>query len=403
MNDKNFLQKAPSSDGPDIFYVIGSLQIGGAERHLLQITPELRRNGLKLCIYCLSRRDVLAPQFEAQDVEVIAPPFASLKSASPRYLRPIFLFLSLCKLWWELRRRRPALCHFFLPEAYVLGAPIAWLAGRRTLVMSRRSLNVYQRNRPFLAFFEKFLHPRMKAVLGNSHAVVEQLRDEGAPPTNTFLIYNGYSPPAPRPSPAGPLFRQSLGLSDDSFVLTMTANLIPYKGHADLLNALNAITTKLPETWRVLFVGRDDGIGDALLETAQKMGISDHILFLGSRSDVAEIMTITDIALLCSHEEGFSNAIIEAMAAGRPVIATNVGGNRESIVHNQTGLLTPPKDPEDLGQAILELSHDPAKRQTMGAAALKRFNEMFTLDKCVSQYQFFYENILRASKAEPRN
>jgi glycosyltransferase involved in cell wall biosynthesis len=386
----------------DIFFVIGSLQIGGAERHLLQITPELRRNGFKLCIYCLSRRDVLASQFEAQGVDVIAPPFASLKNASPRCLRPLFLFLSLCKLWWELKRRHPVLCHFFLPEAYVLGAPIAWLAGCRTLVMSRRSLNVYQRNRHFLTFFEKFLHPRMEALLGNSHAVVDQLLDEGAPPENTFLIYNGYAPPARLPTSPSRNLRKSLGVSDGALVLTMTANLIPYKGHADLLNALDAIKNQLPKSWPALLVGRDDGIGAALIETAQNMGISDHIVFLGSRTDVAEILEITDIALLCSHEEGFSNAILEAMAAGRPIVATNVGGNGESILHNQTGLLAPPGDPAALGQAILELSLDPSKRQIMGVAGLKRFSEMFTLEKCVSQYQSFYSNLLRRNKAKPR-
>jgi glycosyltransferase involved in cell wall biosynthesis len=90
------------------------------------------------------------------------------------------------------------------------------------------------------------------------------------------------------------------------------------------------------------------------------------------------------------------------MAAGRPIVATNVGGNGESILHNQTGLLAPPGDPAALGQAILELSLDPSKRQIMGVAGLKRFSEMFTLEKCVSQYQSFYSNLLRRNKAKPR-
>ena len=150
----------------------------------------------------------------------------------------------------------------------------------------------------------------------------------------------------------------------------------------------------MPSNWRLLLVGRDDGLEEFLLTKIHEYDLSDNILFLGSRNDTAEIFAASDIALLCSHEEGFSNAIIEAMAAGLPVIATDVGGNPEAIIDNLTGLLVKPSDTEQLGRAILKLSRDPALRKELGIAASKRFSDNFTLEQCVVKYTTLYKKFL---------
>ena len=381
-------------NGTDLCYVIGSLQIGGAERHLLQITPELQIRGIRLCIYCMSRLDALAPQFKAKNITVVAPPLGNLKNASPRILRPIFFLLSLCKLWWVLRQMKPAICHFFLPEAYVFGAPIARLAGCKTLLMSRRSLNFYHKHRPIIAFMERRLHTYMKALIGNSLAVMRQLHVEGAAPEHTHIIYNGYSRPKVSRKEEYAKLKNHLGIPDDALILTVVANFIPYKGHADLIDALRGIKNSMPNNWRLLLVGRDDGLGKFLHTKIHEYDLSDNILFLGARNDTAKIFAASDIALLCSHEEGFSNAIIEAMAAGLPVIATDVGGNPEAIIDNLTGLLVKPFDTEQLGKAILKLTRDSALRKELGIAASKRFSDNFTLEQCVVKYATLYKKFL---------
>src|SRR5205823_891079 len=125
----------------------------------------------------------------------------------------------------------------------------------------------------------------------------------------------------------------------------IVANLIPYKAHTDLFHALAQISPKLPADWTLLCVGRDTGYGAKLEKFSQELKLSDHIQFLGERRDVRELLAHAHIGILCSHEEGFANAILEGMTTGLPMIVTDVGGNAEAVVHEKTGLVVPPHDP----------------------------------------------------------
>jgi len=120
-------------------------------------------------------------------------------------------------------------------------------------------------------------------------------------------------------------------------------------------------------------------------------------MFLGERLDAFDLIAASDIGLICSHEEGFSNAVIEYMANGLPVIATDAGGNSEAVLNNKTGLVVPPKSPIDLGQAILNLACDKHARQKMGKAGKLRLKKQFALELCVEKYSNFYKNISKAN------
>jgi len=141
-------------------------------------------------------------------------------------------------------------------------------------------------------------------------------------------------------------------------------------------------------------VGRDDGIGSKLKKKIRDLGIDEHVRFLGQRRDVPELLQVSDIGLLCSHEEGFSNALLEYMAAGLPVVATNVGGNAEAVIDGVTGLLVPAKNPDALARAILRLVHDPAARQGMGTAGRTRVQQNFSLETCLNGYEVLYQSIM---------
>jgi glycosyltransferase involved in cell wall biosynthesis len=234
----------------------------------------------------------------------------------------------------------------------------------------------------------------MTAVAGNSQSVIDQLRDEEqVHPDKLLLTYNGISmEPFERPLDVKTK-RQELGLSDDTLVLVIVANLIPYKGHTDLLSALAKIKSAMAKDWVLLIVGRDDGLRRVLEEQASTLGIAENVRFLGERHDVMELLRIANLGLLCSHEEGFSNALLEGMAAGLPMIATDVGGNAEAVLDGTTGLLVPPKDPEAIGRAILRLAHDPALAREMGMAGHARVGERFSLEACIDGYEALYRAI----------
>ena len=139
------------------------------------------------------------------------------------------------------------------------------------------------------------------------------------------------------------------------------ANLIPYKGHRELIEGLSHIERELPGDWRILLVGRDHGIRAELEALSTTCGVSHRIRFLGQRSDIPALLAAADFGLLTSREEGFSNVILEGMAAGLAMIVTDVGGNAEAVVHGETGFVVPPRNPKAIGDAILELARNPSK------------------------------------------
>jgi len=375
-----------------VLFVIGDLDVGGAERHLAQILPELAKQGFQPMVYALTHKGRLAPRLEAAGVEVVTAPFSDLLRRLPFPLRPLVLLpMTMLRLWSLMLFRGPRVVHFFLPAAYLLGGICSLFAPSAVRVMSRRSLNNYQQKHPYLAPLERWLHRRMDAVLGNSAAVLGQLREEGVPAARLGLIYNGIrlSEGIGRAEA-----RRRLGIGNETLVFVIVANLIPYKGHMDLVDALGEIRERLPEDWVLLCAGRDTGIGRDLDVRAQNLGIGARVRWMGERSDVLEIFSAADVGILCSHQEGFSNSLLEGMASGTPMVVTDVGGNREAVVDGESGFVVPPRQPEALSRALLRLADDATLRQQFGGAAHRRVSKEFSLAVCVHRYAMLYEALM---------
>jgi glycosyltransferase involved in cell wall biosynthesis len=382
---------------PTVLVVIGDLDLGGTENHLLRVLPALAREGLTPVVYVLTHRASLAPRLRAAGVEVILPPAPTLRALPARLGYILNLPLATAKLWRLIRRRRPDVVHLFLPAAYLLGGTCALLTGQGVLVMSRRGLNGYQERHPVLAWVEHRLHRHVAVALANSRAVLAQLAEEGVPRERLGLIYNGIESRAFAGGPAARDARARLGIDPSALVLTTLANLIRYKGHGDLLTALAAIADRLPANWLLLCAGRDDGAGPALRTRAADLGLGDHVRWLGLRDDVPDLLAASDLGILVSHEEGFSNSVLESMAAGLAMIVSDVGGNAEAVEDQVSGLVVPPRDPAALGAAIMRLANDPAGRQRLGAAARARVARAFDLDACVASYRRLYTQLAAGS------
>jgi glycosyltransferase involved in cell wall biosynthesis len=234
----------------------------------------------------------------------------------------------------------------------------------------------------------------MKALVGNSSAVAAQLVQECRNPQKVGIIHNGVEL-LPLPGlQARVTRRRELGIPEDAFVIAVIANLIPYKGHSDLLAALANARERLRGHWRLVLIGADKGIGGDLQQRAKMLGISPNILWLGERSDSQALLAAADLGVLPSHQEGFSNSLIEKMAQALPVIATRVGGNCDAIVDGESGCLVPVADPSALGAAISALYEDVGLRVRIGTAARQRVEHLFTLEACVHRYLNLYLGIV---------
>jgi glycosyltransferase involved in cell wall biosynthesis len=380
-----------------VLIVVGSLEIGGTENHIAAVTPLLLRKGWKVSVYSLAGEGALGANLQRQNVRVISPPFAwrVLFQRRQTWLSYFRVLSAGAHLLWVAMWQRPRIIHFFLPEAYLIGGLVAKAAKLPVRVMSRRSLNVYSQGRPLLRLLECRLHRSMAAILGNSRRVVRELEEiEKVPNQRLGLIYNGIDHTKFSPSGSRAQTRESLGLSAETLALITVGNLIPYKGHSDLIDALALAAHRMPHEWRLLVVGRDHGIQRALQQKAFDYGLQERISFLGQRTDVAALLAACDIGVLCSHQEGFSNAILESMAAGLPMIVTDVGGNAEAVTNGTCGLVVPPQSPADLAEAVCRMSADAALRARFGDAARARIKDQFSLSACVAKYDRLYRTLL---------
>lgn len=364
---------------PRVLVVTSRLDIGGTERHLTRVLPALKRRGIDVILYVMERGGSLEAELIGSGVRVEGPRRA-------RFLHWPRATLRLARF---LRRERPTIVHFFLPRPYVYGSIAAELARHRRRIMSRRSLSDYRARYPLLGILERALHSRTIALIGNSSAVIEQLTAEVDDPQKLALIHNGIEMPPPLTAADRQRVRGALRLASDTLVIAVVANLLAYKGHRDLIAALALINDRLPP-WRLFAIGRDDGIGAELKRQAEALKISDNILWLGERADVGELLAACDIFVLPSHQEGFSNALLEAMAANVAPIATEVGGNVDAVTDNETGVLARPNDPASLAAAILRLAQDEALRRHLADAARLRVQQRFALDACVDRYEKLY-------------
>jgi glycosyltransferase involved in cell wall biosynthesis len=166
------------------------------------------------------------------------------------------------------------------------------------------------------------------------------------------------------------------------------------KDHATLLQAAARLAPRWPEL-RVVLVG-DGECRHALESVARTLGLERRVHFAGRLPNEPNLHHLFDVSVLCSVSEGFPNSIVEAMAAARPVVATNVGGVADAVTDGETGLLVPPSNPERLAATIDELLLDPARRRALGAAARERARSRYRAAAVVASLEALYDRLLGA-------
>jgi glycosyltransferase involved in cell wall biosynthesis len=363
-----------------LLVVVTGLGRGGTERHLAAVLPALVARGAAVRVLALRKDCEMADALRAGGVRV--------EEAGSRLGGA--LAVARASLSW-----RPTVTHFFLPEAYLIGGLVTNITGGGRRVMSRRSLNAYQAAHPRAAERERALHARMDALVGNSAAICAELVAEGAPRERVALLRNGIVIGAPSASRAA--MRESLGIAPDALVITCVANLIPYKGHAELIEAFGRARKQLPPGTTLVLAGRDEGMAVAITAQSEAQAFIDDVRLLGERNDIADLLGASDIFVLASHEEGSPNAVIEAMGAGLPAIVTAVGGSPEAV--GDTGMVVPPRDAAALTEALVTLGTDAALRTRLGAAAAERARNEYGLAACIDRYVTLYAALVGGREA----
>lgn len=377
-----------------VAYVLPYLVAGGAERHVLSLVRRIDRECYSSAVVALAGGGELEADFRGEGIPVH---ILGRNGQSPRpgngWKSPIDSLASLWSLYGILRRDRPDIVHAYLPAANVLAPVAARMAGVRRVIVSKRSGTFYQSAFPLLRHLERFGSMLADVIMVNSDAV---LREVGAAEPHRGgkfrRIYNGVDPiPSWTPEMIAS-FRAREGLPPRAPVAVCVSNFFGYKGHGDLVTSIATVTGEFPDATFV-FIGRDGGSLEATWEAARDLGVLPRIRFAGHRADVPDFLRAADLFVHPSHQEGFSNAILEAMAAGLPVVACDVGGNAEAVVGGKTGRLVPPRCPGRLAEAISGLLRDEGKRRAMGEAGRRRAGERFSLVRMVAEVEAMYGSL----------
>ena len=293
------------------------------------------------------------------------------------------------------RALRPDVVHWHTARAHALGALASLLAPGPARVLSRR-VDFPVRRSPGSRLL--YALP-IDAILAISGGVREALIGSGVPASRIQVVPSGidlgpFQTPFDRPG-----LRRRLGIADGELVILNVAALAPHKSQTDLLRAAASARGRRPDL-RFWIAG--DGPLRAELEAEHRaLGLGDGVRFLGFRDDAADLFRAADLFVMSSYLEGLGTSILDAMAAGLAVVATRVGGIPEIVEHQASGILVPPRDPEALAAAILDLAGDPARRAALGARGRERARE-FSADATAERTRGAYLKALGRSRPTTR-
>jgi len=375
-----------------VLQLINTLSTGGAEMHLLTLCRYLKRQNVEIVVACL-REHVknsrsLRLDFEEEDIRVIN------LQADSRYNS---LFLG--RITRVLREERPDILHTHLPRADFAGAfarvfhsGLVWVCSVHAIYSEDWS------GRWSLPLFN-LLWRRADIMLCISHAVREWLVGRGVPQDKARVIHYGIEPEKfsePRVN-----LREQWGLNDNAVVGSI-GRLEPRKGHDLLIQAMPELCMRVPSA-RLLIAGHDPcGYGVTLRRLIDRLGLREKVRLVGFQTDVVSFLNALDVFAFASSSEGFGQVVIEAMAAGKPVITSKIAPLTEIVADGETGLLVESGSPQSFASAIAQLLIDPMERHRMGARGRERVTKCFTAERMTQETLLLYENLL-GQKSEVRS
>lgn len=364
-----------------ILYIHGISEIGGSERDLLCLLKRLDRAKWDPFVVCPPDSPLLkeVERFRIAVYPMNLPSWRKLKGA-------IRVPLAVWSLFNLIRAIKIDLVHV---NDYWWG-PIAYLASS----MARIPCVVHIRQEIEPCRVRQYWFKKPRRLIAMSERIKSVATGSGVNPSRITVIYSGIDTSHTVDPSEGKRIRDHYHLSPHQPVIGTVANLFPRKGYEYLIQALVEINRKNPGV-HCLIVGEGDEVYRArLLEMIQEKGLEEMVTFAGFQSDVLPYIAAMDIFVLPSVMEGFGIVLLEAMAMGRPVVATAVGGIPEVVQDGITGFLVPPRDSESLAKRLLYLFNHPEEREKFGQTGRQRVVEVFSASRMATDLQNLYEEVI---------
>jgi glycosyltransferase involved in cell wall biosynthesis len=371
-----------------VTWIIDGLGHGGAERMTLAILEKIDRRifDLRVCALQVKQGNPIAKELERIGIPVDLVPIPNLRQPA-----------NLPKILGYLRHHKPDIVHTQLEFANVLGSFGSWLF-RIPNISTVHTLDNPQtgtshwRNELSWGCMRHF-STRLIAV---SNSTRDHLIKYGHIQSNKILtLYNGIDLENFKPLDKNMRLakRRELGIPDDAFLFLTVAVLREAKGIQHMIEAMNGIIQSLPNA-HYLIVGTGE-YESKLREKIEALHLEKHITLAGQRTDISDILNTSDLFVLSTLIDALPTVLIEATAAGKAIVASNVGGVPEIVENNVNGLLTPPSDPQQLEKCCLQLAQDRARRVAMESAGIQIAQDKFNVHKQVSTLSQLYMELVK--------
>ncbi len=379
---------------PNVLFIIDSFEQGGSERQAMQLLTQLHASGkCRVHLACLQNRGSLRAEADQLGIgeihEYALNSFYDLNFT--RQLRRLVRFI---------KENEIDVVHTHCFYTNIFGMTGAFLAGVRGRVTSKGETDGFRTLMQKRA--ERAAFRLSHRVIANCLVVQNQLIREGVSPSKIVQHYNGLD--LERLKARASLRREEalaeFGLPIDRRYMSIVANLRnPVKDHPMFLRAAARVHAVVPNAG--FAIAGEGELMESLRELAGQLGIQDDVFFLGRCDNVADLLFASEIGVLSSKAEGFANAILEYMAAGLPVVATDVGGAREAIAEDETGYTVSSGDDEKMAARIIELLNDPKRASAMGERGKSKAAEKFSCDRHLQNTLELYDELLSAPKSAP--
>jgi len=362
-----------------LFQIDAGKEWRGGQRQSFFLAKELKRRGLPFFFIVQPESPLHQKACEA---ELPVLPFK---------MRNEFDLPAILRLAWAMKRKKCLLAHFHDAHSAAVGSVAASLAKVPFRIITRRVDFPLKKN----PFSRRKYMKNVDAIIAISEGVKKVLVEGGVDPENIEVIPSGID--------FSPFEEDSLALTSkdylhrefsfavDDYLVGIVAHLADHKGHQYLIQATKILKKQSPKI-KTIIVG-EGPLSMELNRQAKELDVEDIVFFLGFRKDIAKILSSLDLFVLSSYLEGMGSSILDAMACRLPVVATNVGGIPEVVIHGETGLLVPPRNPSALARAILKLYSNKALASRLGQKGYELVHRKFSAEAMADKVVHLYERV----------
>jgi glycosyltransferase involved in cell wall biosynthesis len=384
-----------------VLRIITRLNIGGPALHAILLTSGLDKEKFESHLLTGQEGESEGNMLALMKEEAVKPVVIKTLERKISWRNDL---RTLWEIWKIVRWIKPDILHTHLAKAGTLGRVVGWLANVPVIIHTFHGHTFHSYFSPLktklFILIEKWLSLFTTRIITLSSSQRQEILNYGiGNPKKVIIIPLGLDLEEMLKGKQNEgMLRKELKVGVEIPLVGIIARLVPIKGHHYFLEAARIVATEIPSV-KFLIIG-DGPLRESLKTRAERLGLENYAIFLGFRRDLAKIYADLDLVVLSSLNEGLPVSIIEAMAARKAVVATNVGGVKDLIRPGVNGLLVPPKRPDLLAEAIISLLKDPSKRKKMGEIAQKKFAPQFKKENLFKNLSSLYHSLLAEKNVE---